>query len=508
MRDRSTLFWLISGLFLVYFFTSSGGLETSDAVLRYQTAVSWIEGKGGVLPRELGWRGGAFLPDGRVYSFYGPLQPVFMTPFLLAVRAFPSAGVDRSVVDTFGIALGLFPLLSALVIGLLWVALRLLGFRAREALLACLAIGLASLFWHYARTGQEESLVALGYAVWLLGTARLAAGRPWPVTLLCSGAAIALATRWASLPMLAVLFAVSLVLLARHRQRLKLADLALGAGIFTACIALLLLYNQVRFGTPFETGYGLLYAHEGWTMFQLDGYLSHLAALLASPYRGLLLYSPIVLAGLVGLFFLHPRDQRLLGIGGIAVLATALLFFASFRFWNGGSSWGPRFLASPHVLLAPALAALFAWRPRLALLLPVLAALQITSTMLPASTEDYVWYNADRQQPGFCYPWRFECTAIPQRLPRALQAVANTVANRPGTVLSGRPIVAPELVLSTSDYRTLYWWPFRIAFRMRRIPLSVALLLCALGLSAATFALFHAWRSTAGETDEAARSSA
>jgi hypothetical protein len=301
-------------------------------------------------------------------------------------------------------------------------------------------------------------------------------------------------------PMLAVLGLVSLVLLVRHRSRVKAGDVALGAAIVAVCTALLLLYNQVRFGTPWQTGYGIWYAHEHLTMFHLDGYLNRLAALVVSPYRGLLFYSPIVLAGVAGVFALRRGDQRTLGIAGLAVLAAALLFFASFRFWAGGSSWGPRFLTSPQILLAPALAALFARRPRLALLLPVLAALQITATMLPASTEEYVSFNMDRRHPGYCNEWRFECTAVPQRLSRSLSAVANTVAGRPGTVVSGRPLVAPDVVLGTSDYRTLYWWPVRIAFRLRRIPLPAALLLCAAGLAASAFALTRAWRSAMTET--------
>jgi hypothetical protein len=496
MRTHRTALWLALGVFLAYLFTSSGGFEASDPVLRYETAKSWIEGRGGALPGELGWGGGAVLPDGRVYSFYGPLQSVLMVPFILAARALPAPAVDPSVVETFFISLGLFPLLSTAVILLLFLALRRLGHSPRVSLLACLGIAFASLFWHYARMGQEESLVALGYALWLYGAARLATGGRLAATLMALGALVAIATRWAVAPQLAVLFVVTLLLLRRYRERVRPADLALGAGLVATGVFALLLYNHVRFGAWLETGYGLLYLHLGMKMFQLAGYGSHFAALLASPYRGLLFYSPIVLAAIAGTFLLRSGAERLLGFGSLAVLATAILFFASFQFWAGGHAWGPRFLTSPQVLLAPALAGLFERRPRSALLIPILAAVQIFSTVLPASTEEYVRFNLDQARPGYCHDWRFECSALPQRIPRGIRAVVNTVANRPGTALKGRPLVAPSVVLSTSDYRTLYWWPVRIAFRLRRLPSWVALLVCLAGLGAAAVCLRRAWTAS------------
>jgi hypothetical protein len=476
-RDRTAL-WLALGVFLVYLFTSSGGVESSDAVLRYRTAKSWIEGHGGVLPAELGWDGGAVLPDGRIYAFFGPLQSVLMVPFLLAARALPAGGLDPTVIETFAVSLGLFPL----------------GFARRPALLACFGIAFASLFWHYARMGQEESLVALGFALWLLGAARLPAGRPFAASLMALGALVALATRWSAVPQLAVLCVATLILLYRHRERVRLADVALGASLVTIGVVSLLLYNYVRFGDWLQTGYGIWYAHYGLKMFQFEGYGGHLAALLASPYRGLLFYSPIVVAAIAGTFLLRSGTGRLLGWTGLAVLAAALLFFAGFHFWAGGHSWGPRFLTSPQVLLAPALAAVFERRPRSALLLPALAALQIFSTVLPASTEEYVRYNLEQARPGTCTEWRFECSAVPQRIPRGVGAFVNTVVNRPGVTLTGRPTVAPEVVLSTSDYRTLYWWPVRIAFRLRRLPSWAALLFCFAGLGAAGCCLRQAFR--------------
>ncbi len=497
MRAHRPGRWLALGLYVTFVTTSSGGLESGDAVRRYLTARSWLEGRGGALPPGFGWEdGGVVLPDGRAYAPYGPLQSVLMLPILAAVRLLPPVGGDPTVAETFAVSLGLFPLLSTAAMLLLFHAAVLLGHRPREALLAVAAIAVGSVFWHYARSGQEENLVGLGFALWLLGAARLVAGRRFPASAMAAGAAVALATRWASVPMLAALLVLSGVLLGRARRRLDGRDLLLAVAVVAGATGALMLFNWARFGDPLETGYGIIYAHMREPIFTLDGYGEHLAALLVSPYRGLLVYSPVVVAAVAGAAAARPGAPRLLAIGGLAVLAVALLFFSAFRFWSGGHSWGPRFLTAPHVLLVPALAAFFTRFPRGAALVPTFAALQIFSTALPVSTEEYVWFNLDRRQPGYCTPWQFACTPVPQRVQRTLAAVANTVTNQPGTVLSGRPLVPPEVVLSTSDYRTLHWWPVRIAFRLGAIPLPLALALCAAGLGGAAAFLVRAWSAS------------
>jgi len=492
LRDRVCR-WLAIGLLAAFTTTSSGGFETSDTVLRYMTAKSWLAGQQGQLPREQGWNVGAISPvDGRVFTFYGPLQSLLMVPILVALEAVPVQG-DRSVLETFAISLLLFPLISTFALVVLYRALRWLGYEQAESLLAVLGLGLGSLFWHYARMGQEENLIGLAIATWLLGAAKLRVAGEHSCLLMALGAVIALCTRWAALPLLAVLFTATVLLLWRYRAHVQGGDLAAAGAVVVLATGALLYFNYSRFGRPLETGYGLWYRAQDMKMFQLDNYGRNLAALLVSPYRGLLVYSPVVMLAFAGALLPSRGTSRLLGLTGVVACATLVLFTASFHFWSGGHSWGPRFLAGVQLALAPGLANTLRRWPRSVLLFLVLVPLQLVSTMLPASTEEYVWYNAERSQPGTCSAWQPSCTAVGQRIPRALAAVRNTLMNEPGTALSGRPIVAPEIVLTTSDYRTLYWWPVRIAFRLRRFPAWVALAACAIGLAVAAFALARAW---------------
>jgi hypothetical protein len=483
---------LFAGLLALYVTTSSGGFETSDAVLRWETARSWVSGQGGQLPRRLGWDGGAVLPNGQVFCFFAPLQSVLMVPYVAVARLLPLSAERRDLIETTAISLGLFPLLSATALLLVFRALRRLRFSARSSLLAVLGIGLGSIFWYYARMGQEENLIALAFALWLLGTARVSDGSRWGLLLMSAGGSLALASRWASVPLLVVMLAVSAVLAWRHRATASVADRVAAIGVALSTVAALLLYNYARFDDPFQTGYGIWYAHYGLHMFHADGYANRLAALVVSPYRGLLVYSPIAVLAVAGAVVLRgDRDRRLISWTGPLVVLCALFFYASFQFWSGGHSWGPRFFAGCHVLLAPALASAFErWR-RVATLLPLFIALQLLSVILPASTEEYVWFNRDQRTPGYCNEWRAECTPVGQRVPRALAALGNTLRGDAGETVVGRPLVAPERVLGTSDYRTLYWWPVRIAFRMGSLPLWVALGLCAAGLAAAAICLLR-----------------
>ncbi len=454
-RDRVCR-WLAIGLLALYVTSSSGGFETSDTVIRFMTAKSWLAGQHGELPRERGWAVGAISPvDGRVFTFYGPLQSVLMVPILLVLEAVPTRG-DHSLLETFVISLVLFPLVSTLALVLVYRALRWLGYSEVESLLAAFALGLGSLFWHYARMGQEENLIGLAMAIWLLGVARLEAGRSNPCLLMALGGLVAICTRWAAASLLAVLGVASLALLWRYRARIQRPDLLAAAGAVALAIGGLLYYNQVRFGSPLETGYGLLYHALRMRMFQSEHYVEHVAALLFSPYRGLFVYSPVVLLGLAGSLLPARACLRILGATGVAACLGMLLFIASFHYWAGGHAWGPRFLAGVELLLAPGLARVFSRWPRSTLVLPLLIALQLTSTMLPESTEEYVRFNAERLHPGSCSEWYPSCTAVGQRIPRALAAVRNTLMNEPGSTSPGRPLVPAGPRLDTSDYRTLY----------------------------------------------------
>jgi hypothetical protein len=99
--------------------------------------------------------------------------------------------------------------------------------------------------------------------------------------------------------------------------------------------ALLLWYNHLRFGrflvfsyngqgfsTPFGRGF--------------DG-------LLFSPGKGLFIFNPVALLGVIGLGLLLWRN-RPLGVMFVLLIVTRALFFAKWASWDGGVDWGSRFM--------------------------------------------------------------------------------------------------------------------------------------------------------------------
>jgi len=125
---------------------------------------------------------------------------------------------------------------------------------------------------------------------------------------------------------------------------------ALLAGVAIGAVPLLV-YQQLAFGSAFESGYGS-------KPFDAS-IVSGLYALLLSPSRGLLVYEPWALAGLGALALSWRRSGHVADrLRTLAVSWLALLFlYASYPEWWGGRVFGPRFLDD----LAPLVVVALAW---------------------------------------------------------------------------------------------------------------------------------------------------
>ncbi|MEG3144917.1 glycosyltransferase family 39 protein [Sphingomonas sp. RT2P30] len=119
----------------------------------------------------------------------------------------------------------------------------------------------------------------------------------------------------------------------------------------TVVVALLMLvplalYNQLAFGTPFKLGYegvvgfnGMQQGLFGLTYPKAD----ILFRIIFSPRRGLLLVAPVLLLGAIGLDrTIRNPATRDVGILAAGVAMVVLLVNASYVYWDGGASTGPR----------------------------------------------------------------------------------------------------------------------------------------------------------------------
>ncbi len=206
------------------------------------------------------------------------------------------------------------------------------GVGRRVAILAGLALPLATPLWGYAASDLSEPLQAASLAVLVAAAAALRlerkAGRGWEIA---AGAAAGLALLTKSLlllPALPLLLAASLRPAGSPRFR------RLPPAVFAGCSAVWAALELSRFGRLFGG-----YAGEGFTHPLGDGLLR----LLALPNRGLLFFAPLVLLAPAGFFTLRRRDALLAWAGTLSagsLLGAVAMWWA----WDGQVGWGPRLL--------------------------------------------------------------------------------------------------------------------------------------------------------------------
>jgi len=106
-----------------------------------------------------------------------------------------------------------------------------------------------------------------------------------------------------------------------------------------------MLYNYLRFGNPFNTGYA------GGTSFTTPIYVG-LFGLLFSPGKGVLWFAPILFLLIPSLKFFRDnfKKETYLFLG---LFILNLLLSSMYVAWGGDGSWGPRYLAPylPFLLL-------------------------------------------------------------------------------------------------------------------------------------------------------------
>lgn len=157
---------------------------------------------------------------------------------------------------------------------------------------------------------------------------------------------------------------IALLLLTRHGairwNRLGPKALAMMAAGLPAA-AMLLIYNDYAFGSPFHLGYASV---EGFTgmksgFFGINAPTSEaLWGITFSPDRGLFWVSPVLLFSIPAIVALLRRSTAKLPVATcLAIAVYYLLLNGGYHYWNGGYSLGPRHLtpATPFLLFPVAL---------------------------------------------------------------------------------------------------------------------------------------------------------
>lgn len=343
--------WLLAGAALFFYLATAGGsLGSSDAVLTYEITKSLVERRSlasSVDVKHLPQLQGV---DGRIYAPFGIGQSIANVPFYLAGRALGrrlgQASTGSDTIPKAVVALGNV-LIGAVVVWLaVLFAYRLSGDLA-GASFAALALGFGTLLWPYATFGfnaplTTACLLAGVYATWI----GVRSGRPLSLAWGGVWLACAFLTRHEMVLTIACVGAWLAYESRRHVRAAVPRLLAFGAPLALGA-ALWLWYNAVRFGDPFNPGYvndpdvkARLALSEG------------LLGMLFSPGRSLFVYAPVTLAGVVAVVRYAGRD-RSTALLFAALPTVMLLFYSTLPGWDGGRSYGPRYLVpvTPFMLL-------------------------------------------------------------------------------------------------------------------------------------------------------------
>ncbi len=343
-----------------------------------------------------------------VYTDKAPGMTLMALPAVAianAVTGAPSASLTKTIDDP---ALGRFMKLrlrmaamfsSALLTGLaavaLWSLARDVTGNANAALVAALAYGLGTPAWGWSTTifGHASVAALFMIAIWAVWRATQAVPRRGMAAL------VGLALGWAVVvEFQAVLAGAAIGVWALWRIRalpagtqLPLMLALIGGGV--AAGLPMIAYNLVAFGVPIKFGYSGVVGFDGMQQgfFGLTyPKLPVLFELLFGPRRGLIWVAPVLLLAPIGLMrWYRQPGHRPMVVMVLAVVAIVLLINASYFYWDGGFSTGPRHSVPALPLLALGLAPLYATlengRARAAML--ALLGLSIAVNLMIAAAE-------------------------------------------------------------------------------------------------------------------------
>ncbi len=289
---------------------------------------------------------------GRAYSAVAPGMAVLSYPF--AYLAFAVSG-GAALLGPVYLADEVFLALTASTAAFLVYRISRLYGSERVSLLTALATAFATPLWPFTTVvfsnapGLMLSLASVYLALLSCREERRRGLAP------AAGALLGLAM---FVEYAAALFILPLALFIWRRSRGIRRPLAFTAASMAGPL-LLLLYNYMLLGNPLvfteqlKSGTsvpvtGLL------TSFDLWSAPLHAAYYFVSPYRGILLLCPVLVAGLYAILRnLKAREMAGESLLFLSLFLLVLVFYSSWRDWAGGLGYGPRFLtiAVPYLLV-------------------------------------------------------------------------------------------------------------------------------------------------------------
>jgi len=277
--------------------------------------------------------------------------PVYAVPVLLGWTAGPPIG-ELTRTEVVGTALSKIASSAAIAVTVALTYLSLLRLATRRvAFWGAFLYAFATSAWAVSSQGLWQSSASQPLLAGAFLSLLRARERDSRRDLALAGALAALAV--ACRPP-ALLFAAGLALYVASRHRRRLATF-LAAPVVVA--VLLLAHNLYYFDSPLGG-----YAEFDRVYFEsAAAFARGLAGLLVSPNRGILVYSPVLLAAFAGGALVLRRRDDLLRVGLAAATLATIGFYASYSTWYGHFSFGDRFLVETLPAMALLTAEPLAW---------------------------------------------------------------------------------------------------------------------------------------------------
>ena len=409
----------------------------------------------------LGLPGRGGLSFGKWY----PLQSLLAVPFVVAA-AVATHLVHLPTHYLAAILSLLLPIVfTAATVGLVGLIALQLGSSMEGALLASFGYAFGTIAMVYARTFYAEPLLAF-----------LAAASIY-LTLRGSERDILLAAAFAAAAVLAkptgVLLAPALTSYLLARRRSLWLSLVPAAG---SSIGLLtyFVYNQFRFGHALKFG-------QPWA-FSAFALPHGIAGLLISPGRGLVWCCPVILLAFVALMKARKSREFLGTLLVTAVFIEFLVMHSLWASWDGGWSWGPRFLLPAIPGLAALLGLLVGpWR-RAAIALTLMGLL-VNAPTLFSFYERYYAELGERGVSEHDMQWSIEYTPFLHAWPAAVRQVSDARQADVRELFAQRGGSPAATISSSRALRivALWWWVLPVAHIPRIAGVALSLLLACTG---------------------------
>lgn len=333
----------------LYLLTASRSVPVGDARPMWEAAENLV--RHGSLAIELRWPVNA--PPGvggHYYPVAALLAVLVHVPGALLQRGLAALAPERAA-QFVAVTSQLAPLLlGAALPAVLFRLLGRLGYGARQCAIGALALGTGTSVWVYAHRPYSEIVQAVCFLLFL-GALLETGERPTRRAAAWVGGAAGLLINTKNIYFVSVLGG-ALFLLWRLRAtrvgRRTGARLAAAALLgFAPGLLALAAYNQLRWGSILDSGYGRVTVG-----FWRESVLTGLWGPLLSPGKSIFLYSPVLLLALAGVGRWW-RNRRPSAIAVLLLVVPVVLVYARYLFWSGDWAWGPRYLvfALPALML-------------------------------------------------------------------------------------------------------------------------------------------------------------